>query len=234
MFPQAYPHDDIQCLYPDVYFLHGSIKMGPGMRMNRNMIILKNGNELTLINPVRMNDHGLSQLDALGEVKYLLRLGDFHGLDDAFYLDRYRCEFWAQEGQATYKMPIPTTFITAAASSPFPNSEFFIFESAKYPEAALLLKDHKLLITTDSIQYHSDWRYFTRFTQFAFKLLGFKIGLNIGPPWLKRVTPKGTTLKDDFNNILALDFDSIVAAHGLLLKGTAKEALTEKVSKIFD
>ena len=68
MFPQAYPHDDIQCLYPDVYFLHGSIKMGPGMRMNRNMIILKNGNELTLINPVRMNDHGLSQLDELGEV----------------------------------------------------------------------------------------------------------------------------------------------------------------------
>ncbi|MFT6190044.1 MAG: hypothetical protein ACJAZ6_001879, partial [Oleispira sp.] len=46
--------------------------------------------------------------------------------------------------------------------------------------------------------------------------------------------PKGTTLKDDFNNILALDFDSIVAAHGLLLKGTAKEALTEKVRKIFD
>lgn len=101
MHPPAYPHDELMALYPGVYLLHGSIKMGPGVWMNRNMVVLKNGNDLILINPVRMNSQSLARLDKLGRVKYILRLGDFHGLDDAFYLDRYQCEFWAQAGQDT-------------------------------------------------------------------------------------------------------------------------------------
>lgn len=43
MYPPAYPHAPIQRLYPGVFLLHGSIKMGPGMRMNRNMVILQTG-----------------------------------------------------------------------------------------------------------------------------------------------------------------------------------------------
>jgi hypothetical protein len=233
MYPPSYPHDEIKNLYPGVYLLHGSIKMGPGMKMNRNMVILKNGEELTLINPVRMNDEGLSSLDNLGKVKNILRMGDFHGLDDPFYLDRYKCEFWAQDGQDTYKHPQPTKLISAHTESPYPNSDFFVFESANYPEAALLLKDYKLLITTDSVQYHSDWSYFTWFTKFVFKLLGFKIGINIGLPWIKRVTPKGSSMKSDFDNLLALDFDSIIAAHGLHLKSGAKKELTAEVVNLF-
>lgn len=56
--------------------------------MNRNMVIVKSGDELALINPVRLSDAALSQLDALGNVRHVLRLGDFHGLDDRFYVDR--------------------------------------------------------------------------------------------------------------------------------------------------
>ena len=55
----------------------------------------------------------------------------------------------------------------------------------------------------------------------AFKLLGFKIGINIGPPWLKRVTPKQGTLKHDFVRLLNLDFTSIIGAHGQQLKTVA-------------
>ncbi|MDZ4299024.1 MAG: hypothetical protein U0998_03850 [Moraxellaceae bacterium] len=233
MFPAAYPHEEIQQLYPGVFWVHGSIKMGPGMRMNRNMVILQNNTDLTLINPVRLDEEGLVALDLLGAVKRVIRLGDFHGLDDAFYIDRYGCEFWAQAGQQTYKTPAPTTVISANTESPFPNAEFFIFETARYPEAALLLKDHKLLITTDSVQYHADWSYFSGFTKAAFKLLGFKLGMNIGPPWLKRVTPKGASLKADFHRLLSLDFDSIIAAHGAHLTSGAKEALRVEVNRTF-
>ena len=233
MYPPASEHDEIISLYLGVYFLHGSVKMGPGMRMNRNMVILKNGGELSLINPVRMNTEGLSTLDKLGSVKRILRLGDFHGLDDAFYIARYKCEFWAQDGQETYKLAQVTNQISASVECPFPDSEFFIFETAKYPEAALLIKKHKLLITTDSVQYHSDWSYFTWFTKSAFKILGFKTGINIGPPWLKRVTAKGTSLKTDFEKLLELDFDSIVAAHGLPMQSGAKQALKQEVSRVF-
>jgi hypothetical protein len=233
VYPKAYSHDDIVKLYPGVYLLHGSIKMGPGMRMNRNMIILEEAGQLTLINPVRMNDDGLAELDKLGQVTRIMRLGDFHGLDDAFYLERYQCEFWAQAGQTTYPLPKPTHLISAETKSPISNSAFFVFNTSLYPEAALLLNDHKLLITTDSVQYHADWSYFTAFTKFAFKLLGFKQGMNIGPPWLKRVTPKGGLLKTDFEQLLALDFDALVAAHGLLMKSGAKAALEVEVKRRF-
>ena len=233
MYAPAFPQDELSILYPGVYLLHGSIKMGPGMRMNRNMIVLKNDDELILINPVRMTEDGLARLDELGNVKFIFRLGDFHGLDDQFYLDRYKCELWAQDGQETYKVPKPDKIISPATESPFPGSLFFVFENAKYAEAALLLKSHKLLITTDSVQYHADWSYFSRFTKFAFKLIEFKAGLNIGPSWLKRVTPKGGTLKPDFDRLLALDFDSIVAAHGLHMKSGAKEALSAEVRRVF-
>tara|TARA_R110000850_G_scaffold259541_1_gene386609 strand:- start:555 stop:1259 length:705 start_codon:yes stop_codon:yes gene_type:complete len=233
MYPPAYPHDELKLLYPDVYLLHGSIRMGPGMRMNRNMVVLRNGRDLALVNPVRMDDDGLAKLDALGDVKHILRLGDFHGLDDRFYVDRYESDFWAQDGQATYKLPRATKIITSTTEAPFPNSEFFIFKSATFPEAALLLKEHGLLITTDSVQYHSDWSYFSWLTKTAFKLLGFKIGTNIGPPWVKRVTAKGSSLEPDFEKLLLLDFDSVIAAHGSLLKIGAKEALTEEINRIF-
>lgn len=233
MYAPVYPQDELKALYPGVHLLHGSIRMGPGMRMNRNMIVLDNGGELILINPVRMTDEGLARLDAMGKVKAVLRLGDFHGLDDQFYVDRYQCEFWAQEGQTTYQQPSPDRVISAATPSPFPNSQFFIFEDAAHPEAALLLNEHHLLITTDSVQYHADWSYFSPFTKFAFKLLGFKTGVNIGPPWLKRVTKKGCSLKADFERLLLLDFDAMVGAHGMHMRSGAKDALIAEVRKIF-
>ncbi len=213
--------------------LHASIKMGPGMRMNRNMIILQSGQELILINPVRMSEEGFAALDLLGKVSKIIRLGDFHGLDDEFYLSRYKCGFWAQQGQETYKSPSPTKVINSSTAGPIKNSEFFIFESAIFPEAVLFIKEHKLLITTDSIQYHSDWSYFSWFTKLAFKLLGFKAGLNIGGPWLRRVTPKGETLKKDFEVILTLDFEAIIAAHGALIENGAKELLKAEMSNVF-
>jgi hypothetical protein len=233
MYPPAYPHDELKLLHPNVYLLHGSIKMGPGMRMNRNMIVLKNGSDLSLINPVRMDSDGLLKLDSLGRVKHILRLGDFHGIDDEFYLARYECEFWAQSGQDTYKSPKITRVITSKTESPIPNSSFFTFESAKFPEAALLIKEHRLLITTDSVQYHRDWSYFTWVTKFVFKLLGFKIGINIGSPWLKRVSPENGSMKADFERLLALDFDSIVAAHGLPIESGAKETLNHEFRRVF-
>jgi hypothetical protein len=35
------------------------------------MVIVKSGDELTLINPVRLSDAALSQLDALGNVRHV-------------------------------------------------------------------------------------------------------------------------------------------------------------------
>ncbi|WP_339503431.1 hypothetical protein [Pseudomonas silesiensis] len=199
--------------------------------MNRNMVIVKSGDELTLINPVRLSDAALSRLDALGNVRHVLRLGDFHGLDDRFYVDRYQAEFWCQSRPETYKVPMANHVINAAASPPMPDAQFFVYEAAKYPEACLLLKNLKLLITTDSIQYWADWSYTTFLSRCVLRMMGFKLTLLIGGPWLKRVTPEGGSLVADFERLLRLDFEHVVGAHGQLLHDAAKPMLEAAIAK---
>jgi len=232
-YAPAYAHNAIEELFENVFWVHGSIQMAPGMTMNRNMIILKQDGELTLINPVRLNSQEEAKLCALGDITKVLRLGDFHGLDDQYYIDHFQAEFWCQKGQSIYKAPIPDTIIEEETSSPIENSEFFIFSTAKFPEAALLLKNHKLLITTDSIQNLTNWSYTTFLTKVVLRLMGFKKELLIGKPWIKRVTPKGESMQGDFERLLNLDFDHLIAAHGTLLRDNAKPALQQVVAKTF-
>jgi hypothetical protein len=227
------PHDPITPLFDDVWLAHGSVRLGPCARLNRNMVIVRQDGGLSLINPVRLDDAELARLEGLGQVKRVIRLGDFHGMDDPFYVDRYQAEFWCQEGQASYIEPRPSRIFKRGTASPLRNSEFFLFESARYPEAALLLHDHKLLITTDSLQNHAEWTYTSPLARVAGRLIGFRKTLLIGPPWLKRVTPAGGSLRPDFERLLQLDFDHLIAAHGQLLRGGAKARVEACVQATF-
>ena len=232
-YPPACPHDPIKPLFEGVYWVHGSIKIAPGLMMNRNMVVLKQGNALSLINPVRLNDDEEQKLLALGRVENIIRLGDFHGRDDAYYGDTFKARFWCQTGQTTYPDRQPDHIIDEQTVPPIDNARFFVFASARYPEAALLLKDHRLLITTDSIQYHADWTYTTFLSKIMLSIMGFKKALLIGGPWLKRVTPKGGSMKPDFERLLALDFDHLIGAHGVLLTGGAKAELQRVMAETF-
>lgn len=220
-------------IFPDVYLLRGSIKIGPLLQMNRNMVIVRNGSELTLVNAVRLDSKNLEQLDKLGTIKNIIRLGDFHGLDDQFYIDKYKADFWSQECHDNYQELQPNKVINRTTNSPIPNSKFFIFESAIFPEAALFLEDSQLLITTDSIQYWDDWRHISFLSKIILSLMGFRLGLFIGGPWLKKVSKQKGSLEHDFNQLLGLNFTSLVAAHGNILRGGAKKELEKVVLDAF-
>ena len=84
-YAPIYPHDPLIEIFENIYLLRGSIKLGFGFSMNRNMIILKQDGELTLINAVRISEPELEKLNNLGQIKHVIRLGDFHGLDDQFW-----------------------------------------------------------------------------------------------------------------------------------------------------
>lgn len=106
-YAPIYPHDPIVEIFENIYLLRGSIRLGFGLSMNRNMMIVKQENELTLINAVRMSESELEKLKSLGQVKHVIRLGDFHGLDDQFYIDRYQATFWSQSYHVNYTELIP-------------------------------------------------------------------------------------------------------------------------------
>lgn len=232
-YAPIYPHDPIIKIFENIYLLRGSLKIGLGLSMNRNMIIVKQGNELSLINAVRISEQELEKLETLGQIQHVIRLGDFHGLDDQFYIDRYQATFWSQSHHCNYPELIPHHIISSNTQPPIQQAEFFIFEQATCPEAILFIKDQKLLISTDSIQYWNDWKYFTWLSKIIIYLMGFRLTLFIGGPWLKKVTPKHGSLKSDFERLLKLDFEHLIAAHGTLLKNTAKQQLTEVVNKKF-
>jgi hypothetical protein len=204
------------------------------MYMNRNMVIIKEAGELYLINPIRLNKKEEQNLKALGRIKAIIRLGDFHGVDDRYYVDTFDCEFWCQPKQTIYPLPKADHIITTNVKPPFKNAEFFIFSKALCPESALFLRDKKLLITTDSIQYWTDWQHMTRTGKALLWMMGFRTGLFIGKPWLKRVSPKGESLQEDFNALLELNFDHLIAAHGKPLFHGAREKVKSLVDTVFN
>jgi hypothetical protein len=93
-YPPVYPHDPIEPIADDVFMVRGSIRLNALMRITRNMAIVRHGGELTLIDPIRLDAAGETQLRDLGEVKRILRVGPMHGVDDPYYVDTFKAEFW--------------------------------------------------------------------------------------------------------------------------------------------
>ncbi len=231
-FPAAQPHDPPVEVFPDLLYVHGSFRMGPGMVINRNMIVLRDGGELTLINPIRLDAAGEKALEEYGTVKHLLRLGPMHGLDDPYCIDRFGAKLWSQSGGKEYPEP-PDVVIDETVKPPVPDSEFIVFREAKIPECVLLLRKHGgVLIACDGIQHWESTSRCSLIAKGVCYAVGFMHPANIGPFWKKLMTKEGGSLRPDFERILEHDFDHLVGAHGQFMKGGAKAALAATVERV--
>ena len=149
------PHGEIREIFTDVFFVTGTVKPtfnDTPFQFSRNMTIVRDGGELTLINTVRLDDAGLAKLDSLGKVSHLVKLGS-HGIDDKFYLDRYSSKQWALAGQ-THGGGQPTDqVLTVDGPAPFTGGSLFLFETAKAPEGLLRIdREGGILVSCDSLQ----------------------------------------------------------------------------------
>ena len=233
-YPPAYPHDAVEGIGPDMFMVRGSIRMNPLMRITRNMAIVRDGGELTLINPIRLSEDGERQLTELGTPKRILRLGCFHGVDDPYYVDTFDVEFWAQPGGTTYPGPKIDFELAEGAALPFPDAELFCFRGTTQPEAALLIKRAGgILLTCDAIQNYGDYKHNTLLAKLMMPFIGFPKTTLIGPLWLKAMTPEGGTLKSEFERLLGLDFERLLSAHGSLLDSGAHAAVERAIAKTY-
>ena len=230
----AYPHDPIEEISADLYMVRGSVRMNALMRITRNMAIVRHQGELSLVNPIRLDEQGERQLLALGDIKRILRLGPMHGLDDPYYVERFGAEFWAQGESETYPEPKIEQKLAADRPLPFPDAELFAFEGTKQPESALLIRRNPgILLTCDAIQHYGDYRHNTLLARLVMPRIGFPKTTVVGPIWLKIMTPKGGSLRSEFERLLTLDFDGLLSAHGSLLRSGAKDSVTKAVRKAF-
>jgi len=225
-------HGPIEELFPDLYMVQGTIRMGPGMHLHRNMVIIREGSDLTVVHAVRLDPESEATLDDLGTVKHVLRLG-IHGYDDAYYVDRYSAELWAPGKSRPYPEPAPHHILSEDGELPVTGS-LFAYRETKAPECLLLLPSHGgVLLSCDSIQHWTDRAYCSLMLKAMMPLMGFKMGTLIGPPWRKMMTKKDGSLEPDFRRVLELDFKHLLAAHGRLNRDTAKEDVTAAVNRVY-
>lgn len=229
-----YPHGNVEEIAEDIFMLRGSIKMNPLLRITRNMGIIRNGDELSLINPVRVSIKVEAQIAKLGQIKHVIRLGCFHGVDDPYYVEKFGAQMWAQLGGTTYTVPKIDKELDSVAPLPFDNAEIFEFAGTTQPESALLIKRGTgILFTCDAIQNYGDYSYNNIVAKILMPFIGFPRTTIIGPIWLKYQTPEDETLEPEFRRLLGLKFDRLLAAHGTLLKTGAHAAVERAVNKVF-
>jgi len=229
-----YPHGNVEEIAEDIFMLRGSIKMNPLLRITRNMGIIRNGDELSLINPVRVSAKVEAQIAKLGQIKHVIRLGCFHGADDPYYVEKFGALMWAQLGGTTYTVPKIDKELDSVAPLPFDNAEIFEFAGTTQPESALLIKRGTgILFTCDAIQNYGDYSYNNIAAKILMPFIGFPRTMIIGPIWLKYQTPEDESLEPEFRRLLGLKFDRLLAAHGTLLKTGAHAAVERAVNKAF-
>lgn len=229
-YTPAWPHGAIERAFANVFYVLGTNKThhaGIDLQTSRTMTIVRQGEELTLLNTVRLDDDGLQQLEALGQVKHIVRLGAFHGRDDPFYRDRYGAKLWALPNAEESADQV----LAVGSPSPLPGANVFVFTSARFPEAALLLeREGGILITCDAVQNwtHVD-RFFSEETGAMFESQGLIREANLPSTWRQACAPEAA----DFRRLAELPFRHLITAHGAPLVDEARKLLRSRIDEVF-
>ncbi len=203
---------------------------GPPVAFSRNMVIVREGERLVLVNAVRLDDAGLASLDALGKVTDVIRLAAFHGMDDPFYKERYGAKVWTVAGQpytAGFEQQSKDVYLEPDVAME-PTTELPIAGARLYtiratpPEGILLLPGSGgIAITGDCLQnWAKSDEFFNLFARVVMPFMGFLRPYNVGPAWLKNTKPP----KDDLQGILKQEFGHVLPAHGAPVIGGARES----------
>lgn len=232
--PPPLPHGALEEIFPSVFFVTGAMKtvmMGTDWQFSRNMTVVRDGGALTLINSIRPDDCGLAQLDALGRVANVVKIGSLHGRDDAFYKARDRATFWAPPGMPHEHGLAPDKALSPGGDTPFAGCRVFEFRTTRLPECILLAdRADGILIACNSLQ---NWlepdEYFSEDSCKTMTEKGFFQPANLGPLWLQLSAPQA----QDFVRLRNLSYRHALCGHGTPLRDTARENYAARFRLVF-
>lgn len=230
-FPEALAHGAIEKVVDDIFVVQGThffVHDGTRIQTSRTMTIIRENGELSLINSIRLNEHGLNELKKLGRVKNVIRLGAFHGRDDAFYQRHLGAQLWAFSNMEFSHGEVVDHDLNRGVL-PFGQAKVIAFTTIRHPEAVLLIeKAGGVLITCDSIK---NWQekdsYFDDDTFASMQSAGAIGEANIDTVWLSAIQPSNT----DLASIGELDFSIVITAHGKPLILDAKQKVLSSIKK---
>lgn len=230
-------HGPLENVFSDIWVVKGGSKLPLPIpvRLTKTMTIVRNPEtkELTLINAMRVSDALLSQIEALGAIKYVLTVGAGHGKDDGFYRERFGATVYDVEGHEYVRKLGPAgeknevymeadVHLTKRGQLPLPNAVLKIIHTADAPEGVLYLKaEGGVLVTGDSLQNMPEPNeYVNFFAKIIMKRGGFFQAYNVGPAWLDKAKPTASDLKSIF---LESEYANVIPGHGDPVVGGAKE-----------
>jgi hypothetical protein len=233
-FPPALSHRAIEEVFPNVFFVSGAMEtvlQDMDWKFSRNMTVVRDGERLIILNSVRLTDEGLAELDKLGKVTDVVRLGSLHGRDDPFYVDHYDAEYWAMPGMEHETGLKATQTLTPDGPLPISDASFFDFRTTKLPEGIMRLdRVGGILIACDALQnWHGPDEFFSDSSRELMTNMGFFTPANLGPLWVQAAEPEG----DDFARLKKLSFKHALCGHGEPLRDTAQEDYTATFKRIF-
>lgn len=228
--PEVLPHGSIEEVLPDVFFVRGMSRprfYDMDWQFSRNMTIVRNEGELTLFNTVRLDDAGLEALERLGRVRNVVRLGAFHGRDDAFYAARFGAKTFALRGTADEHGLSHDALLDDGSALPTGDGTLLAIASSKMPEGvALLARAGGVLIACDSLQtWTGPDAFFDAASGERMHAAGFFGRVTVGVGYRAACEPSSA----DLRRIASLSFSHLFSAHGPPLHEGAREAVAKAI-----
>ncbi len=234
-FPDAMPHGEIKEVFADVFFVTGTMRnefFGSMWQFSRNMTVVREDDQLTIVNSVRLDYQELDALEALGNVVNVVRIGDMHGIDDSFYVDRYGATFWALPGMTIQDGLKVDKELVVDGEMPFGDCSLFVFKTTRRPEGILHLnRAGGIMIACDALQ---NWvepdEFFVHESVETMREMGFFVPANLGLAWLHESEPKA----DDFVRLKKVPFRHALCGHGSPLHDSARENYHTTFARMFE
>ena len=137
--PPALPHGQLEEVFPDVFSITGTMKtvlMNAEWQFSRSMAVVRDGNALTLINAVRLDDpswRNSTRSAASRNDQDRLNARQGH----AFYQARYGAKLWALPGMVHDHGLVADHDLSPGGAMPFAGCSAFVFRTTKQPECIL-------------------------------------------------------------------------------------------------
>jgi hypothetical protein len=222
----------------DVFFVTGAQRMihpaiSAPLAFSRNMTVVREGNDLTLINAIRLNDEGLQKLRAKGDVTNVVQIAAWHNRDSRYYVTEFGAKLWVLRGIQDNLGVAREKDLASGGDMPFQDCSVFEFRTTKEPEGILQIdRAGGILVSGDALQnYLAPDEFFSDDSIVQMMKLGFFQFANVGPLWKEQNRPQ----REDFARLLEeIQFQHLLPGHGSPLLHKARLAFEVRFRQMLD
>lgn len=210
-----------------IAFFDGTHKMLPGVGVTVRSVAVTTRDGVVVLNPIDFTAQQRAEIRAMGEVVAVVEANRFHSSYAAAAKAWFpRADLWGAPGLPEKCPEVSWTKILHQDAWPYAKDleTIFIRGAGKLSESVFYHPATRTLIVTDLV--FNMRRTVGLLAPITYRLIGIHDRFTTSRFWTK-LTDEPTLVRESLNEILRLDFDRLVMAHGEILTKDAKGALAK-------